>query len=279
MPIQDANGHDTKRPITHQPAPLHHTSVSLQRASMDIDPDPLILSEQADGVPALHSHKSSGTSGITQKHLWLVIIASIGIIVIGAGVIIIPSTFSSTSIPHHSTSTPSQPRTSLGIDGKRSSVHPPTPMPTIHPPTPTFTPVPIIGTQYVAATTASPGISTGITIPLHAKVDLSATGIASYVSATNADCAHASYTDPDGNLYYETTKAHLCGKGPLSSAAPMPAVPVGTLIGRIGTGVWMVIGSQKTFTAQTTGTLYLLYNDGAWTDNTGGYNVNLHIQP
>jgi hypothetical protein len=80
---------------------------------MDTDPDPLILSEQADGVPALHTHKSSGTSGITQKHLWLVIIASIGIIVIGAGVIVIPSTFSSTSTPHHSTSSSSQPRASL----------------------------------------------------------------------------------------------------------------------------------------------------------------------
>jgi hypothetical protein len=279
MPIQDAEGHDTKRPTTHQSAPLHRTSVSLQRASMDVDPDPLPPSAQADGMPALHTHRSSRTAGITQKHLWLVIIASIGIIVVGAGIIIISPTFSSSSTTHRSSNSSSQPRASLGIDGKRSSIRPPTPIPTIHPPTPTFTPVPIIGTQYVAAATAAPGISTGITIPLHATVDLSTYGIASFVSATNADCAHASYTDPDGNLYYETTKAHLCGKGPLGSTATMPSVPIGTLIGRIGTGPWMVIGIHKTFTAQTTGTLYLLYNDSLWNDNTGGYNVNLHIQP
>ncbi len=276
MPIQDIEGQHTKHSSPHQSTSLRRPSISLQRASLDTDSDSLMPPEQADGTPALPPKQSAWRIFISRKRLWLVILAFTMIIIMGIGVIAIPHLLHRSSAQTHAANHSSQPKQLIGSDGERPAIRP---SPTPQPPTPTITPVPIIGTQYVAAATPSPGTSTGITIPLHATIDISAYGIASFVPATNADCTHASYTDPDGNLYYETTKADLCGKGPLGSTTPMPSVPIGTLIGRIGTGPWMVIGSHATFTAQTTGTLFLLYNDSDWNDNTGGYNVNLHIQP
>lgn len=58
--------------------------------------------------------------------------------------------------------------------------------------------------------------------------------------------------------------------------APMPSVPAGALIGRIGpTGAAFAIGNLATVAMPGTGRLYLAVNDDELSDNAGGYEVTL----
>jgi hypothetical protein len=58
--------------------------------------------------------------------------------------------------------------------------------------------------------------------------------------------------------------------------APMPSVPAGALIGRIGpTGEAFAIGNLATVAMPGTGRLYLAVNDDELSDNAGGYEVTL----
>jgi hypothetical protein len=58
--------------------------------------------------------------------------------------------------------------------------------------------------------------------------------------------------------------------------APMPSVPAGALIGRIGpTGPAFAIGNLSTIVMPGTGRLYLAVNDDELSDNAGGYEVTL----
>jgi hypothetical protein len=58
--------------------------------------------------------------------------------------------------------------------------------------------------------------------------------------------------------------------------APMPSVPAGALIGRIGpTGQPFAIGNLATVAMPGTGRLYLAVNDDELSDNAGGYEVIL----
>jgi hypothetical protein len=58
--------------------------------------------------------------------------------------------------------------------------------------------------------------------------------------------------------------------------APMPSVPAGALIGRIGpTGQPFAIGNLTTVAMPGTGRLYLAVNDDELSDNAGGYEVIL----
>jgi small nuclear ribonucleoprotein (snRNP)-like protein len=58
--------------------------------------------------------------------------------------------------------------------------------------------------------------------------------------------------------------------------APMPSVPAGALIGRIGpTGEPFAIGNLSTVAMPGTGRLYLAVNDDELSDNAGGYEVTL----
>jgi hypothetical protein len=61
-----------------------------------------------------------------------------------------------------------------------------------------------------------------------------------------------------------------------ATEAPMPAVPAGALIGRIGpTGPAFAIGNLSTVVMPGTGRLYLAVNDDELSDNVGGYEVTL----
>ena len=58
--------------------------------------------------------------------------------------------------------------------------------------------------------------------------------------------------------------------------APMPSVPAGALIGRLGpTGQPFAIGNLSTVAMPGTGRLYLAVNDDELSDNAGGYEVTL----
>lgn len=58
--------------------------------------------------------------------------------------------------------------------------------------------------------------------------------------------------------------------------APMPSVPAGALIGRIGpAGPAFAIGNLPTVAMPGTGRLYLAVNDDELSDNAGGYEVTL----
>ena len=62
--------------------------------------------------------------------------------------------------------------------------------------------------------------------------------------------------------------------------APMPSVPAGALVGRIGpTGQPFAIGNLSTVVMPGTGRLYLAVNDDELSDNAGGYEVNLSAAP
>ncbi|MEK7743268.1 MAG: hypothetical protein AAB578_02680, partial [Elusimicrobiota bacterium] len=53
---------------------------------------------------------------------------------------------------------------------------------------------------------------------------------------------------------------------------------IGALMGRVGGGSWFLIGSNKTFTAPQSGSLYLAMNDSTYDDNSGGISVNVAVQ-
>jgi hypothetical protein len=55
---------------------------------------------------------------------------------------------------------------------------------------------------------------------------------------------------------------------------------MGTLIGRIGSGPWFVIGTSTSFKAKTSGTLTLLFNDRAnyYVDNAGTATAQISVR-
>lgn len=63
-------------------------------------------------------------------------------------------------------------------------------------------------------------------------------------------------------------------------------LPGGALLGRIGNGAWFLVGHQTTFTASTSGRLYLAINDlvwgggnGAFADNQGSWVATVTVGP
>src|SRR5215208_3962687 len=66
------------------------------------------------------------------------------------------------------------------------------------------------------------------------------------------------------------------GSGPPSS--PLPSANVGALLWRIGTsGAWSLVGSGTSFTAPTSGQLYLIVNDTIYTDNCGSFKAEIDV--
>jgi hypothetical protein len=61
----------------------------------------------------------------------------------------------------------------------------------------------------------------------------------------------------------------------MSPNAPLPNVPAGALIGRVGNSAPFVVGNQTTITAPATGQLFLGINDDHVADNAGGFRVNI----
>jgi hypothetical protein len=160
---------------------------------------------------------------------------------------------------------------------------PTTPTPTIHPtntpkPIPTNTLVPIIGTLYIPANQGKPGTSALVTVPINAKLTITASGFATWNGIPNPmTCSTSRYTDPNGDSYPDTKKTEKCPS--VTATGTIIDAPVGTLVGRIGDGPWFKVGSNAGFTSDRAGELYFIYNDNGFADNGGGYNVNFKIQP
>ncbi|MFA6030149.1 MAG: hypothetical protein WC969_09865 [Elusimicrobiota bacterium] len=56
-----------------------------------------------------------------------------------------------------------------------------------------------------------------------------------------------------------------------------PALPLGALVGRVGSGAWFLIGSSATFAATQSGTLWLAMNDSDYMNNFGQLNVEIGL--
>lgn len=84
------------------------------------------------------------------------------------------------------------------------------------------------------------------------------------------DCGAACTTGPDGTTQLGGALTGVTG-------ALAPDLPIGTLIGRLGTdGPWFKIGAGGTIPAQmTSADLYLAYNDSYFADNSGGYTATV----
>jgi len=66
-------------------------------------------------------------------------------------------------------------------------------------------------------------------------------------------------------------------KGRYATAAPIPSVLAGALIGRIGNGVPFAIGNQASIAAPGTGVLWLAVNDDGLGDNAGEFGVDVTV--
>jgi hypothetical protein len=63
--------------------------------------------------------------------------------------------------------------------------------------------------------------------------------------------------------------------GRSATQAPLPSVPAGALIGRIGHGRPFAIGDQRSIRVPDSGRLYLGVNDDYLGDNSGEFRVNI----
>lgn len=121
----------------------------------------------------------------------------------------------------------------------------------------TVTKVIAVGVPYAGP---GPWQDTGLSLPSNASVTVSATGWAGFSNCWNSTC----WSDPNGFPSYNV--------GGLLA----PSAPIGSLVGKVGTGAGFFIGAGPT---QVTGTgeLYLAYNDvpGSYGDDHGWDYVTL----
>lgn len=140
-------------------------------------------------------------------------------------------------------------------------------------------PPPVYGAQVTQLSLDSrvepPGMDTGVDLTTGVPVVITATGLTYYGYQGGTECVGWPQIDPDGNRSLDGVP---CSKT-YNSLAVRPDLPIGTLIGRIGSGDWFAIGSSKSFTPTTSGRLFLLYNECYWVDDSGSYSVNISVGP
>lgn len=100
--------------------------------------------------------------------------------------------------------------------------------------------------------------NTGIAVEAGDRVIMTATGTACRV-APDGGC-----TGPDGESFLAPDSSFLA-----------QGLPMGSLVGKIGSGNAFFIGSAFDQIVAETGILYLGYNDSRCDDNTGGFNVEI----
>lgn len=133
-------------------------------------------------------------------------------------------------------------------------------------------------TVTVNAKHAPPGVQT-LDVTVGDTVTINASGNAQYGYQGAAPCGPGyPITTPDGSEYFSLAleeKGVSCGMV-YSSDATLPKAPIGDLLRRISNGGgWVAAGESDTFTAERTGTLYLVYNDSIYSDNSGSYTVTV----
>lgn len=129
-------------------------------------------------------------------------------------------------------------------------------------------------TYFLDAKQPPPGLDTGIDLVTGQKLFVRATGRAQYGYEGGADCTGYPETDPDGQRYLG---GRPCGPKHDPDAV-LAGRPIGMPIARIGASAWFAVGNSLEKTAETSGRLYLLYNDTYRADNSGGYTVTVAIE-
>jgi hypothetical protein len=116
-----------------------------------------------------------------------------------------------------------------------------------------------------------PGVDTGVNLVAGQQLTITATGLATHDGGNQQ-------TDPDGMHYSNGVPVGQY----YAADAFIPSAHVGALIGRVGEGGnWFEIGSNLSFSAPSTGRLFLAYNDGPWGyyDNFGSYTATVTVVP
>jgi hypothetical protein len=110
-------------------------------------------------------------------------------------------------------------------------------------------------------------VNTGIYVKTGQKVTIQAKGVASTLK-TNPK----SKSGPNGQKWNRR-----CGTVSTWGSCAMNGAAYGALVGKIGNGTSFLLGAKKTFTAKSSGTLYLSVNDNLqyYYDNQGGYAVTI----
>lgn len=120
--------------------------------------------------------------------------------------------------------------------------------------------------SYVVGSLTVPGVSTGLVLEAGQYVKVTATG---------AMCPWGDVFDycvgPDGNASWATTDSWYGGY-------LLPGAPAWGLVGRVGNGPWIHVGSGPT-TLSGTGELVFAANDDLFPDNTGNFVVNVPCWP
>jgi len=108
---------------------------------------------------------------------------------------------------------------------------------------------------YTVRSTTVPGVDTGLVLKKNHAVTVTATGTV---------CPGTGYcVDPDGTSAVDTTHSSFGG-------FVLPGAPAYGLVGRVGTGSWVQVGSGPT-TLAGKGHLVFAVNDDLFGDNTGSF--------
>jgi hypothetical protein len=117
-----------------------------------------------------------------------------------------------------------------------------------------------VSAAYTVGGLTVPGVSTGLVLRPGQIVTVTATGgVCPY---GNSYCP-----GPDGNAAIDTTGTSFGG-------FPLPGAPAWGLVGRVGSGSWVQVGTGPT-TLSGTGALVFAVNDDLLVDNTGSFAVTV----
>ena len=117
-----------------------------------------------------------------------------------------------------------------------------------------------------------PGVDSGVTIAAGQTLVVSATGDATYGADADTTCTGTPTVDPRGDRQLNGSSC----PPKFDPAMPVPTAPVGALIARVGGGDWF--SPAEPTVAQTSGRVFLGFNDSTVSDNTGGYSVQLQVR-
>ena len=142
------------------------------------------------------------------------------------------------------------------------------------------------------STIPPPGMDTGIAVKAGDRIAITATGWAEYGTNPDGTCDGTPQVNPDGQRQYPN--GGLSCPPRLDPYSIVQNAPIGELLagvfpaGTNGTpngGEYTAVGGNGNFMAQSSGHLYLLFNEstynnnGGWTDNSGSYQVTVTITP
>jgi len=120
---------------------------------------------------------------------------------------------------------------------------------------------------------AQPWTNTGINVTAGQAVTITATG-----KIYAGSLAFDPYDTPDGQSKVSTDGYTCVGGSGMGGKFLAPGLPCWSLVGRIGqSGTIFEVGSSKSFTANSSGELYLGVNDNYLGDNSGSWTANISM--